>query len=689
VTTTRKGTASFAPRARLLKLLGEELITDEVVAVTELVKNAHDADATSVAVHLLTKGDGSGEIMIRDDGHGMDLDTLLTSWMQPAGSKKGSNGKRYTARGRRMLGEKGVGRFAADKLATQMEIVSRPADANSEVRAVFDWTAFEENDLMLSDVESRWEVRPPEWLESQGTVLRLTGLRTSWTERRFRRLAARLARLVSPARGANGFHISLQSDEFPLYAGEVAGFLEGSPHWIEAELTRDGQVLLRTKNGTDRDRWSSSTPGCGPLKLRIHAFDLETEALARVGPRAEVRAWLRHWSGISMYRDGFRVWPYGEPHDDWLRLDQRRVNNPVLRLSNNQVVGIVEITADDNPGLRDQTNREGLIHNDAYAELRELVLIALTALEGDRHARRRPALPAGETETDQAREEGDPLSDSLGTLEALADEAGGRVGTRLRALGGRLRDQFDQQQGDHLRMLDAYLPLAATGHVSGPLGQLIRDELSELRTAAAELRRELGDTPRATRVRAVEDHLSTTVDYLDLLVDSPSRTLRRRSVNLRVELERIALMIEPELATRMDGARIQVKGDSTELPRAEMRPGAVFTMIYPFIQNSLEWGREGKRLTISLEVEATDDSVDITVKDTGRGISPGLHERVFHPGVSGSSAGTGMGLTLARSVIVSHGGSVSVVRDRRRRGATFRITLPRKRARATAPRRKG
>ncbi|MDX1402252.1 MAG: hypothetical protein R3245_10045, partial [Kiloniellales bacterium] len=91
---------------------------------------------------------------------------------------------------------------------------------------------------------------------------------------------------------------------------------------------------------------------CGPVKVTMHSFDLESEAISRVGPRMEVRAWLREWSGISIYRNGFRVLPYGEPDDDWLRLDQRRVNNPVVRLSNNQICGFVEISRDASPELR-------------------------------------------------------------------------------------------------------------------------------------------------------------------------------------------------------------------------------------------------------------------------------------------------------------------------------------------------
>src|SRR5205085_9088270 len=81
------GFASFQPRARLLKLIGAELISDEVVAVTELVKNAHDADATTVTVRFVGAGDDA-RIEVIDDGFGMDRETLLNGWMEPAGSTK-------------------------------------------------------------------------------------------------------------------------------------------------------------------------------------------------------------------------------------------------------------------------------------------------------------------------------------------------------------------------------------------------------------------------------------------------------------------------------------------------------------------------------------------------------------------------------------------------------------------------
>ena len=85
----RSGYAIFRPRARLLKLIGAELISDEIVAITELVKNAHDADATTVTISFQGTATGDGRVVVVDDGCGMDIETVLGCWMEPAGSAKG------------------------------------------------------------------------------------------------------------------------------------------------------------------------------------------------------------------------------------------------------------------------------------------------------------------------------------------------------------------------------------------------------------------------------------------------------------------------------------------------------------------------------------------------------------------------------------------------------------------------
>src|ERR1700682_406364 len=148
----RNGSIPFRPRARLLKLIGEELISDDVVAVSELVKNAHDADALSVTISFRGVTGPEGILELGDDGCGMDLETFLGRWMETAANTKTGADRRLTARGRRVLGEKGVGRFAADKLARHLEVISRSPGSPDEVHASIDWDRFDDGGLMLDEV---------------------------------------------------------------------------------------------------------------------------------------------------------------------------------------------------------------------------------------------------------------------------------------------------------------------------------------------------------------------------------------------------------------------------------------------------------------------------------------------------------------------------------------------------------
>lgn len=688
---TRSGFAPFTPRARLLRLIGSELISDDVVAITELVKNAHDADASFVSIQFTNVTGADGEITVRDDGHGMDLDTLLTRWMQPAGSAKGRASTRFTPGGRRVLGEKGVGRFAADKLAATLELVSRVPGTSDEVHAVFDWDEFDADDRMLSDIRNRWEVRAADWLDSHGTMLRLGRLRTVWTERMFRRLCARLARLISPFDAGKGFRILIESDEFPHYSGEVGGgYLSVAPYKIEAEFDGDSSMSIRINDGKAARHAipEAERPSCGPVRARLFAFDLETEALARLGPRAEVRAWLREWSGVSVYRDGFRVWPYGEPSDDWLRLDQRRVNNPVVRLSNNQVVGFVEISSDRNPELRDQTNREGLIHNQPFEDLQRFVLFAMQLVEAERQTLRHP----------QSRRHAPPTASATGRkaatslpdyLDAVARKASGTVADDVRRAAERARVEASGEAQSRRRMLEGYTELAATGQTAWLVSHSVAACLDQVQSACATLRASWGrkDVTEVLQSAAALNQLEVTVRLAAEQLQSVTAVQsglakRRRGLDIVSELQRFAGIAAPVL--RQHQATFSVDAPENAVLRTEMRPELFGSVISTLFMNAIDWRIPGRPLQISATVRLRDDVVELLVQDSGKGVTAGLEERLFEPMVSGRD-GAGMGLTIARSIIETHGGTIELVTDRRRKGATFRIQLPRKKARSTVP----
>ena len=186
MTVIKRGEAPFRPRARLLVLLGEQLITNEVIAVVELVKNAYDADAQNVDVILQDVGEpAKGQIIVQDDGSGMSLETVLNVWLEPATDfrKRQREARERTPKyGRLPLGEKGIGRFAGHKLGNLVEVVTRPTDGEHEVVVSVDWQQFEQVDY-LDRIPITWFTRDPEVFvdKAHGTRITITNLRKEWT----------------------------------------------------------------------------------------------------------------------------------------------------------------------------------------------------------------------------------------------------------------------------------------------------------------------------------------------------------------------------------------------------------------------------------------------------------------------------------------------------------------------------
>lgn len=630
------GTAIFQPRARLIKIIGEELISDEVVALGELVKNAHDADASRVLIRFAGVSGPGGRIEILDDGEGMDLDELLGGWMHPAATTKGG-GKTASGKGRRFLGEKGVGRFAADKLGDDLEIVTRKAGSRVEVTARIRFSDYDDSEKLLSEVTSAYETREPREIPSGGTILRISGARTAWTERMFRRLSVRLTRLISPFRRGDPFAVRIESDEFPEYSGELrAEFLGKSPWYCHARLDDDGRLTTRDRSGAvTTTRWNGDM-SCGPLGMRLHAYDLDSDSVAAVGPKLEVRGWLREWKGISVYRDGFRVLPYGEPQDDWLGLDQRRVNNPSEHLSNSQVIGFIEIGRDSNPELRDQTNREGLIQNDAFEALRSLALEVVRRLESTRLSARRS--------DPKSRSAGpSPLpSEDAALIRAIA--AGRKPGERKRL--ARIAEALEK--GD--------LPAAGAGRrwiAAAAAGQLANLFLTEPRLRG----RDLGN--------------------LAPLLRSLSRG-REGSSKAVTDAQRELTLWTRHWSTPgdgTDGPGIEAEIPERGLHRAVCSPDHLAAALHLLTAESVARKGEG---AIRARLGGSDERVEILLLFSNGWASdiPGENREGDQNRLVGDTAATPV--VIARDLLRAAGGELSLVDDRRREHPGLLVALPKK-----------
>ena len=181
----------------------------------------------------------------------------------------------------------------------------------------------------------------------------------------------------------------------------VSELLQRPDYVIKGTVAGDGDYSLeyihdRSKEMIGPDKFKEPlAPQAGPFQLELRLWDRDRtniERLADVFAKStkEIRTELDRSAGIHIYRDKFRVLPYGNPGTDWLGLDLRRVQNPTLRVSQNQVVGVILVSADTNPALKDQSNREGIVASQAFEDLKELTRDVLSELERRRYKARRP-----------------------------------------------------------------------------------------------------------------------------------------------------------------------------------------------------------------------------------------------------------------------------------------------------------
>ena len=781
----REETLSFRPRARIMRTLGNELISDDAVALIELVKNAYDADASRVLIRLVpplvrpaepsgeatSEGEGIqdvaspddgapeapapglGGIDVIDNGHGMTFQTVKTAWLEPATPRKRK--AKVSAAGRRLTGEKGIGRLASARLAAELLLTTRAAGSDTEVRLLMDWSEFDKPDLYLDevsrllaegdpevirpggDIDALWDEDnlPGEAARSHGTMLHMGGLTEEWDRNRIEGVRSRLRRLISPfdrdlgtdadgADGPGGFSIRLEvpgADDDLSGPVEPPELLEHPGYRIYGSVQSDGshdlqyerrgqspERVLEGKRLTVEKGKERVPPTTGPFQIELRVWDrsqgdladiarlqnLDDEGKVSTSTIRNIRADLDEISGVSIYRDGFRVLPYGEPNDDWLRLGDRRVQNPSLRVSNNQVVGYVSIGADANPDLVDQSNREGLQNTTALRDLRSLVLEILSRLEVRRRDYRKglgaePAPPAPDEPVFNATLPS--LFDEL-NVDGIADHVVERY-PEDRALQRLVADRqktLREQVSEIQEVLARYRRLST-------VGMIVDTVLHDARTPLALIRGRAEMGARAVRraltppVDDCEEVLAETLERLDA-IETHAATLdavfqkiepfggRKRGRPKTVVLEEvIARMFELRARDLADlDVNVSLPSGSTEVTVDSNEMSQVFTNL---LDNALYWLPRSDRPTreVAVEVDRTGEGVEILFSDNGPGVDPDIRPRLFDPYATLKLDGVGLGLTIAGEIVTEYyNGTLQLVRQGPLPGATFKIILRRR-----------
>jgi signal transduction histidine kinase len=402
----------FRVSSALKTIIGRELITDDFVAVFELVKNAFDAHARRVEIRFEGLRTDSPKLIIQDDGKGMTEGDIDGKWLFVAYSAKTDGtedmpeGKRQDYRdkisnARTFAGAKGIGRFSCDRLGRYLNLYTRTKSSGSFQHLNVDWQDFEEDSSVEFVNVAMQRTNPatiPYELES-GTILEISGLRESWDRERLKRLRDSLRKLINPNQenDARGFEVDLivpeeakadkkEEAKRDRVNGRIKNFLfeELGLRTTEIHCDVDSKAETITTTLTDRGTLIYNIVEQNPYdhlrSVRIHLFALNRSAKMHFKKIMGVDNVA--YGSVFLYKNGFRIHPIGDEDDDTLGIGRRKQQGFSRNIGTRDLSGRIEIAGNDKTFKEASSRDAGLIDSTEWRELIEFFYdFALKRLE--------------------------------------------------------------------------------------------------------------------------------------------------------------------------------------------------------------------------------------------------------------------------------------------------------------------
>ncbi len=666
------------------------------------------SDATSLAEALAEGQRRFNTIRVSDTGSGMSAQDLQKTFLVIGTGSRKKAVEAAIAGGASQspfLGEKGIGRLSAMRLGDHLRVETARTEDSTLNLLIINWKDFNNVDAMLDEIPVAPTVGGPKLTPAwSGTSIIISDLMENWTEARVREMAGKeFARLTDPFTDAgtrprvavfwnnenrvpiatmpsallNAAHARV-SGRYQVVEGEPQLVITSEAIDLDFEHPPETEVITLTRAdleglviGKDGDIDDDALETVGPFSFEAHWFNrrrlLRTDT---TGQSMAIRDEQARWSGILLFRDQFRVFPYGDDDDDWLDLDRSALRRSGYTLNKTQFIGRVNISRVGNPALLDQTNREGLrVTPEQQVMLKVLRYAVQDRLGGFLRDVER-----------QYKGQKIDLSDAKTRVKSLEDRAKAAI-ARLRRLssGAALDDVEDLQQ-----TLAEFSDFAAKARVR--IEQVEQETRQMVEMAGIGLMVEVVAHELA---RATENALRA----LDGLKgkDVPDR-LRAQFATLHAEMKSVnkrVRVLDPmsvsgrqrtELFTLDELVKDAIEAHQTQFERHKIKPiislpdrpvrvravkGMIVQIIENLISNSVYWlDIRGERETFERQIRITvrSDPPTLVFEDNGRGVAPENRETIFKLFFSlrDTKRRRGLGLFIAREAAVHHGGRLDL-----------------------------
>jgi signal transduction histidine kinase len=742
---------TFTVDSALLSELGEKLVETPHIALVELVKNAYDADATQVNVKIVPDPPNGPQVHVSDNGTGMTFSDLEKYWMRIATTHK--QDQRFSQRyGRPRTGEKGIGRFSCRRLGRRLKLTTTAALAGGrfeQTEVTFNWMDFkpghEINEIECPGTRKQLKDATP------GTTLIIGGnADDEWSKRGYDFLKRQLA-VLAANRGRKragfeedpGFNVSLEAPDFNE---EISNLRERllSAGWGEIKLrvNSEGEVtcsLTALKVGEKTITYPRKLPDLASVSATIGIMPVDRAEMRdrEVISKGSLREILDDWGGVYVRYKGFRVYPYGEPGNDWLNIDRDRGSRkPALSeilqpfaaklrgvnpqrallslLSSKSYIGDVEI-GERAQGFAPKASREGFVGEAGIGALRELIRFAIDwstiyreyarGLAAKEEARRaRADLEAELTHPVDPKE---VVTAAIRVVESEVRSLATRLPTAerqhvLRSLHTATRaiEKHEVSSREELRHLQLVASTSTLLLIFSHEVKALLSWLEQVSISLDRLRRKLSG-PEAQRITEIRDEFAANkkrfVDLLEMtsLISVDSREAKATDLTLKPRLEQAVRCFD--LVTKSYGIEIDREHVSATLKVGPMLEAELYAVLLNVLSNAIKSviaAGGQKRVLVSAERQGS--KAVLHVLDTGIGLDEEHYEQVFAPFIADPDnrlyrglkarlnpedqyvvgTGSGLGLSIVSEILSYRGGAIRFIEPSDGWKADLEIVMP-------------
>lgn len=714
----------FSVDAGVVDRLGKELVARHETAVSELIKNAYDADATEVNLNFINVDNVGGTLTIIDNGTGMTRQQLIDGFMRIASTDKIHNDISINFN-RKRAGRKGIGRFSTQRLGDKLTIITQTAGTKKALKVTIAWNKYLiDKDLFL--ITNRIEEIEPDLSKVSGTTLSIDNLRESWTEATIKRVYRYALDIIQPFPLSKkkivqgkisdpGFKINCFKDGGEPIVDENSMFFQHALAEIEGFVDDNGFGYWEIKDSKvdaiiKQPQFLNEYKLLKRVNFKAYYFLYRPAKVDYLMPRSietYVKSISTEQGGIRIYKNGFRILPYGEPQDDWVGLDAsttRRVH--LVSHRNVNFFGFVEIDG-KNHNFQELSSREGLVDNEAFKELQDFIYKGLIA------AANRVASARGiKTKTNQKDWKKDKpeevVKEVVKTLNELAEnienanrsdsnesfedyqESFKQRSEEFKEKAKRLEETFEKikEELDELSMLRI---LAGLGLIIGEFTHEIMKYMGAFDVDAQylidNLDKSLEEYKRAVRLQETFKSFQVYASYFD---NSISQNVNRELeiINIKQVITEFKSTLEYDLLR--NNIELDLEFENDEIYTTKMHASEWASILFNLYSNAKKAIKRKNPLLRKLKIRAgvDDKIVFCQFMDNGDGIPLENQERIFNAFFTTSSpkghrsnsinemSGTGLGLKIVNDIINGYNGEIFIDNPENDYITNFRIEIP-------------